>query len=143
MEQETVAIKLLTSDAIFPERKTLGSAGYDLFANKDFILLPFHREWISTGISISLPQGLFGRILPRSSVSSLYVDTCAGVIDEDYRGEIKVLLSNSHPKDSYEIKKGMRICQLVIEKYYQIKFVSTNELDDTIRGDQGFGSTGK
>jgi dUTP pyrophosphatase len=143
MEQETVSIKLLTSDAKIPERKTLGSAGYDLFSNEDCILLPLYRQWVSTGISISLPQGLFGRILPRSSMSSLYIDTCAGVIDDDYRGEIKVLLMNSHPNNSYEIKKGMRICQLVIEKYYQIKFVSTNLLDDTIRGDQGFGSTGK
>ena len=145
MEKEPITVKLskLSEDAKLPERKTSGSAGYDLFSNNDYRLLPFHREWILTGIKISLPKGLFGRILPRSSLSSIYVDTGAGVIDEDYRGEIKVLLINNHQNNIFLVNKGMRIAQMVVEKYYEVGFECSHELDETDRGNNGFGSTGQ
>jgi len=129
--------------AQIPERKTIGSAGYDLFSVDDVKILPLSRMCVSIGLSISLPHGFFGRILPRSSLSLKCIDIGAGVIDEDYIGIIKVLVINNNPHNVFLIEKGMRIAQLVIERYYTPKFENVLKLDDTIRGDNGFGSTGK
>ena len=136
-------------DAIIPERKTLGSVGYDLYSIDDKYLSPGERKWINTGISLALPFGYYGKIEARSSHAEMGLDLGAGVIDSDYRGEIRVLLINniipSHTQNSiFRIKKGMRIAQLIILKYETVVFeeAKIGELSKTERGDKGFGSTG-
>jgi dUTP pyrophosphatase len=141
--EHTIKFVKNSKDAITPERKTIGSAGYDLFSADDIKILPLSRMCVSIGLSISLPNGFFGRILPRSSLSLKCIDIGAGVIDEDYIGIIKVLVINNNPHNIFYIEKGMSIAQLVIERYYTPKFENVLKLDETIRGENGFGSTGK
>ncbi|CAG9938409.1 unnamed protein product [Clonostachys rosea f. rosea IK726] len=97
---------------------------------------------VSTDISIACPAGTYGRIAPRSGLASKnFIDTGAGVIDADYRGEVKVLLFN-HAETDFEIKEGDRIAQLVLERIYTPDVVEVQELEESVRGAGGFGSTG-
>lgn len=135
-------IKLLTHHATVPTKATSHSAGYDLYSAKDYVVNPRDKVLIDTDIAISLPVGTYGRIAPRSSLSSKYfTDIGAGVIDNDYRGPIKVLLFN-HSKDQLHIKIGDKIAQLIIEKYYNIEYTLVDELNETERNKNGFGSSG-
>jgi dUTP pyrophosphatase len=138
----TLKIKKLTVTSIIPERKSEGAAGYDLYSDEKVILEPSNADIIGTGISIQLPEGTYGRIAPRSSLSLKLISVEAGVVDRDYRGEIKVMLFNQSSED-FVIKPGDRIAQLIIEKIETPLIEVVEELDDTIRGAGGFGSTGK
>lgn len=136
----TLHVKLLTKTAKNPIRATEGSAGLDLFADED-ITIPAHcRAWVKTGIAVSIDPGKAGLIWPRSGLAGKGITTDAGLIDSDYRGEIKVLLVN-HSAFQFGVNKGNRIAQLVIIPAYGDNVESADELIPTTRGENGFGST--
>jgi dUTP pyrophosphatase len=109
--------KLLPT-AIIPVRATGGAAGYDLFSTDNYVVLPGRRVVISTGISVQLPPGTYGRIAPRSGLAVKHgLDTLAGVIDPDYTGEVKVVLQNLDTQQPFVIRPGYRIAQLILENF--------------------------
>lgn len=129
-----------------PKYETLGSAGMDLTAaNEEPITLGAGEiKLIKTGIAIALEKGFEAQIRPRSGLAlknGITVLNTPGTIDSDYRGEVGVVLIN-HSKQDFEIKKGMRIAQMIIAPYVQAQLIQLEVLDDTSRGEGGFGSTG-
>ncbi|MGB1169934.1 MAG: dUTP diphosphatase [Flavobacteriaceae bacterium] len=129
-----------------PSYETMLSAGMDIRANIDVsvTLKPLERVIIKTGLYMSLPRGLEAQVRPRSGLAAkkgITVLNSPGTIDADYRGEIGVILINLS-KEDFVINDGDRIAQLVIAKYEQIKWKKVTVLDETERGDGGFGSTG-
>lgn len=159
MNEPKIKIKLLNSSAKIPTRATCGSAGYDLYSTEFVKLRPFERKIIKTGICIQLPPNYYARIAPRSGLAiknGIHVN--GGVIDEDYTGEIGVILVNLNIIGSYmqpghlesiigsandfSITPGMKIGQMIIEKYYPFEFQEVEQLDNTDRSSGGFGSTG-
>ena len=130
-----------------PEYATSQSAGMDLRANIDspILLKPLDRKLIPTGLHIALPEGYEAQIRPRSGLAIKHGITCLntpGTIDSDYRGDVGVELVNlSH--DDYVIQPGERVAQMVINKFEKIEFELVDELDETERGEGGFGHTGK
>ena len=139
---EPLRIKRLTLDAIVPTRASPGSVGYDLYSLSDVVIEPHTREIISTGICATIPLGCYGRIAPRSGLSIKYgIHVGAGVIDPDYTGELKVCLFNLGSV-SFEIKKGDRIAQLILEKCLTPLIDELTELKKTMRANRGFGSSG-
>lgn len=129
-----------------PEYATEGSAGMDLSANttEDIVLNPFERKMIPTGIYIQLPERYEAQIRPRSGLAIKYgisIINCVGTIDSDYRGEICVLLVNLS-NDPFTIHNGDRIAQMIINKYETCEWILVDELNETERGDGGYGSTG-
>ncbi len=130
-----------------PEYATLHSAGVDLRANltEEVIVEPLQRVIVPTGLFIELPDGYEAQIRPRSGLAAkhgLTVLNTPGTIDADYRGEIKVILVNLS-NDPFIIKHGERVCQMVIKEYVHVSFNSVVELSQTVRGEGGFGHTGK
>ena len=134
-------VKLNYKDAIKPSRGSDEAAGYDLYVYESGLLMPNETRLFDTGISIRVPEGTYGRIAPRSSVSKRSILVNAGVIDRDYTGPVKVMLHNLS-NDNFVIEKGNRIAQLIIEKISTPEVELVDELDDTERGNGGFGSTG-
>lgn len=129
-----------------PEYATSQSAGMDLraFIKEPITIEPFNRELISTGLYIELPKGYEAQVRPRSGLSIKYgitVLNSPGTIDADYRGEIGIILIN-HSNTPFTIYSGDRIAQLVFNKVEQAEFVEVEELNDTERGEGGFGHTG-
>lgn len=138
-------IQLTDAKAIAPKYATLCSAGADIFAriDKEIVVWPGTRALIPTGLKIAIPDGCCGLLLGRSGLALKYGICLAngvGLIDSDYRGELGVVLQNNGG-EPFKVKDGMRIAQLVIVQYQQTRF-EQNSLDDTIRGQGGFGSTG-
>ena len=129
-------------DAVVPKRQTSGSVGHDLVSVEEVTLLPHSLKLIDTGIGIHLPEGCYGRVAPRSGMGLKGIDVHAGVIDPDWNASIKVILFN-HMDAPYEIKKGDRIAQLILERVYLPVIKEVDELSETDRGDKGFGSTGR
>lgn len=128
-----------------PRRAHRGDAGVDLHSTAETIIPPGHRELVGTGIAIALPLGTVGLIHPRSGLAAregLSIVNAPGTVDADYRGEIKVCLINLDPETPIRISRGDRIAQLIIQRVELVEFVEVDELDETIRGDQGHGSTG-
>lgn len=141
-----VEVKKLNDKAKLPCRATADSAGADLCAciDDDIALMPGERRLIPTGIAIAVPTGFGGFVFPRSGLSSKFgvsLANCVGVIDSDYRGEVKVPVIN-HSSEPYTIKAGERIAQLVIMPVDLCEYGFSDELDKTERGEGGFGSTG-
>lgn len=137
-----IKFKKLRDDAIIPTRATDGSAGFDLYCvGSTFYVDSFGGVSIGTGIAVQFMNSFVGLIKPRSSLAMKGIDVLGGVIDSDYRGEIKVILANHSPTD-LKINHGDRIAQLVVT-YCETDFTVVDELDDTERGLGGFGSTGK
>lgn len=130
----------MNEDAHIPMRKTCGAAGYDMVSCEDVVLPPMGRKLIGTGVIAGIPSGYFGKIEARSSMAVKGIDVGAGVIDSDYRGEIKILLINS-TNDDFDIKKGERIAQMIIMPHGDDKMVVVDGLIATERADGGFGST--
>ncbi|MCF8331503.1 MAG: dUTP diphosphatase [Bacteroidales bacterium] len=129
-----------------PAYETNSSAGMDLRANleESLILRPLERALIPTGLFISLPEGYEAQVRPRSGLAvkkGISVLNSPGTIDADYRGEIKVVLVNLSNHD-FEIKHSERIAQMVISKHERAEWIEVELLDETARGDGGFGSTG-
>lgn len=130
-----------------PDYATISSAGLDLKAVLDqpLILQPLERKIIGTGLKIALPEGYEAQVRPRSGLAARHgitVLNAPGTIDADYRGEIGVILVNLS-NEAFEIVPGERIAQLVLAQYTQVDWQLTETLDDTDRGEGGFGSTGK
>ena len=129
-----------------PKYETLLSAGMDLRANleESIVIKPFQRLVVKTGLFISLQQGYEAQIRPRSGLAlkkGVTVLNSPGTIDADYRGEIGVILINLSDSD-FEINTGDRIAQMIIAKHETIEWEAVDKLDDSVRGDKGFGSTG-
>ncbi len=146
----TVQIKALDhfGDLALPHFETALAAGADLRAavpeTEPMILAPGARALVPTGFAMALPAGYEAQIRPRSGLAYKHGITCLntpGTIDADYRGEVKVLLIN-HGTDAFTITRGERIAQMVIAPITQPDFVQVETLDDTARGEGGFGSTG-
>lgn len=134
------------SNLSLPEYKTQGSAGMDLRASLEapVVLKPLTRELIPTGLFLSIPEGYEGQIRGRSGLAinnGISLANGIGTIDSDYRGEVKVILINLGNED-FIVNNGDRIAQLVLTKYERIEFEAVEDLDDTTRGDGGFGHTG-
>ena len=142
-----ISIKRLTETAILPERGSAYAAGYDLFADlqESVLIQPHETKMIGTGLAMEIPEGYFGGIFARSGLSSkegLRPANCVGVVDADYRGEVKVALHNDG-EVVREIKAGQKIAQLVVVPFLGVEFDEVEELSETVRGVGGFGSTGK
>jgi len=135
----------LNKNAKTPNRANCSDAGADLFSVEKQILQPLERKLVSTGITLEIPEGHYGRIAPRSGIAVKNgIDVLAGVIDSGYRGEIKVVLFNSDKSNTFFVEPGDRIAQIIIEKYYNFEFVEVvEELANSNRGQNGFGSTGR
>lgn len=147
MTKFNVNIKKLNENAIIPTYATEYAAGADLYAcmNEDATINPGETCFIKTGLAMEVPVGYAGLIYARSGLSckkGLAPANKVGVIDSDYRGEIMVALHN-HSNETVMVKSGERIAQLVIAPYIVAAFNQVNELEDTTRGDRGFGSTGE
>lgn len=143
---ETLCVERMFKDASLPTKGSKGSAGYDLYSYDNHKIEPHERLLIGIAIRVVLPEGTYGRIAPRSGVSMKKIDVCAGVIDEDYTGEVKVLLHN-HNNEPYFIKKGDRVAQLILECCANVPVKEIKKIEDirgeTLRGSSGFGSTGQ
>lgn len=141
-----VNVRKLDERAVIPTYGTLFSAGADLYAvlDEDVIIKPFETVLIKTGLAMEIPVGYAGMIFARSGLASkkgLAPANKAGVVDADYRGEVMVALHN-HSNEDRIVIHGERIAQLVIMPFYKAEFEVVSELNDTVRGDGGFGSTG-
>ena len=144
----TIPIKKSTELAKTPTRGSACAAGYDLYATETYTLKPLERKLFKTGISMAIPEGFYGRIAPRSGLAYKNgLDVMAGVIDEDYRGDVGVILINLGQEDVQLplIKDGKEvpIAQIIIEPYAAAEFQDATELPVTNRGDGGFGSSDK
>jgi len=149
---QTIRVKFIHPAAKFPTKMTEGSAGYDLYAVEDMEIPPSRcgddgyvevgRALAPTGIVLELPPGAVGRVGSRSGMSvKSNIETGAGWIDSDYRGELKVELKNLSSQ-SYSISCGDRIAQLVVLSLVKVKVEMADDVDDTTRNSSGFGSTG-
>jgi dUTP pyrophosphatase len=135
-------VKRLCTHAILPRRATIRSAGYDLCCIDSFTIPPGELVCASTGISVKLPPGTYGRVASRSGIAVKHnVHVGAGVIDPDYTGEIKVVLCNNG-RVPVTFNAFDRIAQLILEKYQSARVVEVSDLGETDRGSGGFGSTG-
>lgn len=143
-----IKIKKLKENAFLPTRGSKYAAGYDLYAcvDTDSVVIPPHKSAkIGTGIAAAIPEGYFGAIFARSGLAtkqSLRPANCVGVVDADYRGEFIVFLHNDSDEEK-TINNGERIAQLVVMPFLDVEFTETDTLDETERGANGFGSTGK
>ena len=130
-----VKVKKVVSHAKLPTQATEGSVGFDLSSAEDFILLPGKSKPISTALKFAVPKGIYGRIAPRSSLALQNINVGGGVIDNDYRGEVKVILQNMS-QTNLVIKQGQRIAQIIFEQASIPCLVLTEELDKTKRGEK-------
>ena len=145
MQPITLPVKRLDKTLDMPAYAYTGDAGLDLKAAEDAVLAPFERKLVSCGISIAIPAGYAGFVLPRSGLAAKHgisIVNAPGLIDSNYRGEIKAILVNLDANNSFEISHGDRIAQLVIMKVEQVSLVVCDQLDETQRGAGGFGSSG-
>ncbi len=142
-----VKLQKLRPQAQIPERKTDGSAGYDLSAclTEDLVLKRGTVTFVPTGLAIAIPEGFEGQIRPRSGFSTknkILMPNAPGTIDSDYRGEILVPLLNLG-EDDFVLAHGTRIAQILFKRYEAVSFAQVDTLGETDRGSGGFGSTGK
>ncbi len=140
-------VKKLREGAMLPKRETIGSAGYDLccLCEEPITVSPNERKLIPTGIAVEIPMGMVGLVYSRSGLSlkhGIHMANDVGVIDSDYRGELKVPVHNRSDV-TYTVNNGDRIAQLVITPILTPEIEETDELSETVRGEGGFGSTGK
>lgn len=124
-----------------------GDAGCDLLARAGAVIAPGGgRATIATGIALAVPEGYAGLVLPRSGLAAQHGVTCLnapGLIDPGYRGEVAVILANTDPTTPYEVHRGDRIAQLMICRVEEARFTAVDRLDDSERGDGGFGHSGR
>jgi dUTP pyrophosphatase len=138
-----IKTKKLHELAIIPKRNNDTDAGADLYSVEQLQIPPNSRAIVSTGISIEIPEGFYGRIAPRSGLAAKHgIDILAGVCDSSYRGEIKVVIINTDFENSFEITYGDKIAQLIIEQHFNFDFVESEDLSESNRGRNGFGSSG-
>jgi dUTP pyrophosphatase len=134
--------KCLDPRAMLPTRGSATAAGLDLYSIEDITIAPRQRVLARTGLAVAVPIGFYGRIAPRSGLAVKNgLDVLAGVIDSDYRGEVCCALLNTGD-DTIELAEGSRLCQLIIEQIITPTPTWASNLDETTRGEAGFGSTG-
>jgi len=134
---------LVDADGSLPEYASAGAAGADLRASEAVEIAPGGRAAVPTGLRLQIPPGHVGLVWPRSGLAVRHgIDTLAGVIDSDYRGEVRVVLVN-HGDESFHIAPGDRVAQLLVQRVERAAFTAKAEIDDTERGGGGFGSTGR
>jgi len=139
-----VKVKKIKDNAITPSYSHAGDAGVDLYSTEDYELKPGERVLVSTGLKIAIPQGYEAQVRPKSGLALKYgisVANTPGTIDSGYRGEVGVIVINLG-SESYKILAGKKIAQMVLNKVEQMEFNEVSELDDSNRGEGGFGSTG-
>lgn len=138
-----IRVKKLSDTAIIPTRGSEVSAGWDLYASQEVVVPARGKAIIATDIAIAVPVGFYGRVAPRSGMAwKKHTDIGAGVIDADYRGPIGVVMFN-HSDEDLQIESGDRVAQLVIEQISMAPLTEVESLDDTERGEGGYGSTGR
>jgi dUTP pyrophosphatase len=142
-----VPLRRLDPDLPLPGYARPGDAGADLVAREGAVLRAGGgRALVPTGMAVALPEGWAGFVQPRSGLALKHGVTCLntpGLIDSGYRDELKVLLVNTDPDHDYEVHRGDRIAQLVVQRVEHVTFTVVDELPDTTRGGGGFGSTGR
>ena|SRR3989338_973419 len=142
MDAMILNVKKMYPDAKIPQYQREGDAALDLYAYEEAILHPGEWKTIKTGIAMEIPENHFGSIRDRSGMAAKYaVHTMAGVVDENYRGDVGVVLINLG-KEPYSIQKFDRIAQMVIKPILKVKVQEVQELQVSVRSDSGFGSTG-
>lgn len=127
-----------------PAYATLGAAGMDVVSAEDVTIAPGARHAVASGLALAIPFGFEIQVRPRSGLAlkhGITVPNTPGTIDSDYRGELKVILIN-HGTEPFEIRRGDRVAQLVLAPVTQASWLEVDELDETARGEGGFGSTG-
>jgi len=140
-----ILVTKLDNDAVIPTYAKPGDAGADLYSISELVLSPGERALVKTGIAIALPNGYVGLVHPRSGLglkNGISVVNTPGTIDSGYRGEIGVVLINHDLHESFQVKKGDRIAQLVIQKVESAQFKMVNQLPESERAAGGYGSTG-
>lgn len=140
----TIQIMKLDPDALLPSKAHPTDAGYDLFAAEAVTVQPGESALVGTGIAMALPAATEAQVRPRSGIAlkhQVTVLNAPGTIDADYRGEVKVILIN-HGRSPFQIEKGMKIAQMVIAPVLPTSLAEVSELNDTVRGEGGFGSSG-
>lgn len=140
-----VLIQRLDKDLPLPQYAKPGDAGLDIYSSIDSVIKPGERALIPTGIAIALPDGFVALAHPRSGLAAKHgisIVNAPGTIDAGYRGEIKIILINTDLSESFEIKRGDRIAQLVFQKFESADLIEVAQLPDSERGAGGFGSTG-
>ena len=132
------------SDNSLPVYATQGSAGFDFYSNEDIILFPGIVEILKTGLFVEIPEGYELQVRPRSGLSTkgITLNNAVGTIDSDFRGEIGIIMINHSPVQ-FTISKGDRIAQGILNKYKNVEWEDVSELSETVRGEGGFGHTGK
>ncbi len=142
----TVPVKLLTASARLPERAYEHDAAYDLHAAEELVIGPLGRAVVGTGVALGLPPGLAALTLPRSGLAARHgisIVNAPGLIDPEYRGEVRVILLNTDHDEAFRVAVGDRIAQLLFLPLTKVDLAATDELDETERGPQGFGSSGR
>lgn len=137
-------VKKLNEKAIMPNYAHEGDAGLDLYSIEEKVIEPGETALVHTGISIQLPKNTEAQIRPRSGLAiknSITVLNTPGTIDEGYRGEICIIIIN-HGKNSFKIEESMKIAQMVIKPVYKVLVEQAEDLEDSSRGEKGFGSSG-
>lgn len=142
-----IKVKKLKSDATVPTMGSKFAAGADLYSaeDADVVIEPSETKFIGTGLAMEIPEGYVGLVYARSGLAckrGLAPANKVGVVDSDYRGEIKVALHN-HGKEAQTVENGERIAQMVIAPYLSVNYEEADELSETERGEGGFGSTGR
>jgi dUTP pyrophosphatase len=140
-----VAIVRLDPQLPLPTRQHASDAGYDLVAREDVVLGPGERALVPTGVAIALPRGYAAFVQPRSGLAinhGISIVNTPGLVDSGYRGELKVVLINHDARQKFEVRRGDRIAQLVVQRVEDVAWREVDALDDSDRGTGGHGSTG-
>jgi dUTP pyrophosphatase len=136
----------LSAAAIPPTRAHAGDAGFDLHAAEGATLAPGGRTSVGTAIALEIPEGWAGLVLPRSGLAARHgvtLTNAPGLIDAGYRGEVRVLLLNTDPNEQFDVRPGDRIAQLMLVRHSVPDLDEVDTLEDSARGGDGFGSTGR
>jgi dUTP pyrophosphatase len=141
-EPQMLRFKQLEANATLPTRGSAQAAGLDLYSIEDVVIEPKQRALVRTGLAVAIPEGYYGRVAPRSGLAVKNgLDVLAGVIDSDYRGEIRCALYNTGD-ETIRLPAQSKICQLIIEQIITPDASWADEISETDRGSGGFGSTG-
>ncbi|MFI7633381.1 dUTP diphosphatase [Nonomuraea sp. NPDC049400] len=146
MSNVEVLIQRLDAELPMPSYAHPGDAGADLYAAEDVELLPGERAVVGTGMAIALPDGYAAFVHPRSGLAARHGVTLVnapGTVDAGYRGEIKVTLINTDAKEPFRLQRGDRVAQLVVQRVERAAFYEVERLPGSVRGANGFGSTGR
>ena len=141
----TIRVRRLDPDVPLPAYAHPGDAGADLHAAADVLLEPGQRALVPTGIALALPDGHVGLVHPRSGLAARHgisIVNAPGTVDAGYRGEVQVCLVNTDATTAFQVRRGDRIAQLVVQRVSQVRFVAVDALPDSVRGTGGHGSTG-